>query len=933
VTQSVIQTSFAGGELSPTLYARVDLEKFHVGAALIRNFYVDYTGGITTRAGTQFLARTRLQNSKAVRLIPFIVSNLAAYVLEFGDQYVRFYSNGAQVTEATKNITGITQANPGVVTSNAHGYANGDEVFISGVGGMTSLNGKNYLIAGATANTYTLTTLDGVPINTATLPAYTAGGTSARILTLLTPYLAEDLALLKFVQSADVLTLTHPNYQVRNLARTSPSSFTLQAITIGPSLPAPSGTAAVPTTAGNLGFSYVVTAVAANGEESLPSPLGVCASVALDSAAPKVVTVNWAYSGNAAYFNIYKNGPTPAASPPGSVHGLIGQSKSATFVDANFAPDFTKVPPEFNDPFSPGQVISVSVTNGGSGFISNAVTFNIAGDGIDASGYPIVDTVAGKIIGIVITNGGHGYTFATASVAGGGGSGATFVVNIGGAGTYPSCATYYQQRRVYGAPQGKPETLTMSQPGNYNNFDTTPVSLDTDAITISIASREVNFIKSMVPSAAGLIVFTSGGASLITGGGQQSALTPSSVSAAPQASTGANDMPPIVVNYDILFVQAKGPVVRDLKFDYYNQSFLGTDRTTLASHLFFNKGLVEWAYAQEPLKLVWVVRNDGALLSLTYVPEQEVYAWARHDTNGLFTSICSIPEGAENAVYVVVQRWVGGTWRKYVERFSSKVFDTAADAWCVDSGLRYPLVTQNTVLTPGAISGVAVPFTASGATFAPGDVGKVIWGPNGAKATITSYTSATQVVASIESPFPALFDSPNADPIMVGAGSWSMTAPTTKVFGLDHLIGKTVAIVADGRVLPNQVVAADGSVTLDTPATKIFVGLSFVAQFQSLYLDVGEPTTQGKMKFVQALTLRVDRTRGLKAGPDFNSLLEIKSMQVPFAPPNELYSGDLRINLLTKWTEGGQVAVQQDYPVPATILGLIPDFVGGDNGR
>ena len=187
----VIQTSFNSGEWAPALNARVDLTKYHSGAALLRNFFVDYAGGgASTRQGTKFINQCK---SPGARLIPFQPSSTLSYVLEFGQNYIRFYSNGAPVLEAATTISGATNANPGVVTDTAHGYANGDWVYINQVGGMTQLNGNYYIVAGKTTNTYELTDLNGNLIDTTTFGAYTSGGQAQRVYTITTPYNASDL--------------------------------------------------------------------------------------------------------------------------------------------------------------------------------------------------------------------------------------------------------------------------------------------------------------------------------------------------------------------------------------------------------------------------------------------------------------------------------------------------------------------------------------------------------------------------------------------------------------------------------------------------------------------------------------------------------------------------------------------------------------------
>jgi hypothetical protein len=118
MSTNVIQTSFAGGELSPTLFARVDLAKYHIGAARMLNFFVDYRGGASNRPGLELVARC-LMSSTAVRLIPFQFSVVQNYELEFGDFYMRVIKDGALVLETAKVLSAITQANPGVFSSAA----------------------------------------------------------------------------------------------------------------------------------------------------------------------------------------------------------------------------------------------------------------------------------------------------------------------------------------------------------------------------------------------------------------------------------------------------------------------------------------------------------------------------------------------------------------------------------------------------------------------------------------------------------------------------------------------------------------------------------------------------------------------------------------------------------------------------------------------
>lgn len=943
-----IQTSFGAGELSPSLFARVDLAKYAVGAALLRNFFVDYRGGGSNRAGSAFVAQANPAVPGQPVLIPFTVSTVAAYMIEVGNLYMRFYSNGGPVLEAPVVLAGLTQANPGVFNAVAHGYAPGDEVQLSAILGPTVLNGKSYLINTVPdADHFTLKDLFGTILSTATLPAYISGGISSRVYTLPTPYITADLPTLKYTQSSNVLTLTHINYPPYDLTRTSSTSFSLTLSTVGAKVFSVTGQASTQVNSGgtfDTSYGYVVTAVSQDGkEESAQTFPTFTDSQFMSGTNYKVAQkTTWtASASNVSVYNVYKVGPFPSRAsggptPPPTVYGFIGQSTSTEFIDNQIAPDFSRTPPQFQDPFSPGQIATIRVTGGGAGYTTqNTVPLVFTGDGTGAVGYGVVDPSSHTIIGAVIINPGKNYTACVVTDSIGS---ATYSVTLGQeSGTYPACVTYFQQRRAFGGTPNFPESIVLSQPGAYTNFDTSAVSSASDGITISIASRQDNSIKSMVAMPTGLIVFTTGGGFLISGGNQNAAITPSDIVAFPQASSGANDLPPLVVNYDVLYCQNRGFVVRDLAFNFYVQSYTGTDRSVLASHLFLGRLGVSWTYAEEPFRQILVVRDDGVMLSFTYVPEQEVFAWTHYDTNGLYRSVASIPEGQENAVYQVVQRFVRGQFVYYIERIASRVFARLEDAWFTDAALKLGEISPAANLLLSSASGDGVTCHASSAVFSLANVGDILWDKTSGQALVTAYTSSTQVTLSVLQPFPTFPNDPDNTPLPISSGDWTLDTPVTQVSGLDHLEGKIVTGLSDGvPIIPVRVV--NGSITLPVPATKVIVGLGFQSQLQTLQIDLGEPTVQGKRKNIPAVTLRVDKTLGLKAGPTFDStgartMVELKDLQVPYSPPVAMYSGDARVLIPSWWNKPGQICIQQDAPLPASVLGIIPEVVVGDTQK
>jgi len=219
-------TNFTGGELSPRLDGRNDLTKYPTGCKTLENFVVFPHGSAARRSGTQFVAEIK-DSSKKTRLIPFEFSTTQTYMMEFGNQYIRFYKDNGQILESDVTISGATQANPVVITATGHSYSNGDEISITGVAGMTELNNKRYLVANKTTNTFEITDVDGTNINGTGFTAYASGGVANRVYEISTPYLTAELFDLKFAQSADVMYITHPNHEVEKLSRSGHTSWTL----------------------------------------------------------------------------------------------------------------------------------------------------------------------------------------------------------------------------------------------------------------------------------------------------------------------------------------------------------------------------------------------------------------------------------------------------------------------------------------------------------------------------------------------------------------------------------------------------------------------------------------------------------------------------------------------------------------------------------
>lgn len=220
--------AFNGGELSPYLFARDDTDIYGRGCITLINMDPYPQGPADKRRGTKYVGGVK-DHTKQVRMIPFIFSEIDSYALEFGHLYIRFYATRARVVATGQDITAITKTNPAVVTySGSDTYANGDQIIITGVAGMTEVNNAReyYTVANVNtgANTFELSGVDSTNFGT-----YTSGGSITEIYTVTSPYTEDDLDNIKYKQQGDIMYLTvgGTTHRPQKLSRVSATSWTV----------------------------------------------------------------------------------------------------------------------------------------------------------------------------------------------------------------------------------------------------------------------------------------------------------------------------------------------------------------------------------------------------------------------------------------------------------------------------------------------------------------------------------------------------------------------------------------------------------------------------------------------------------------------------------------------------------------------------------
>ena len=287
------------------------------------------------------------------------------------------------------------------------------------------------------------------------------------------------------------------------------------------------------------------------------------------------------------------------------------------------------------------------------------------------------------------------------------------------AGNYPKRVGHHQQRRLFGYTANEPDAIWGSRVGFRSNFGISSPLQDDDAITFKIAGNHHHPVRHLVGLKT-LIVLTDGGEWTV--GEPKTPLTPSAIPADEETSYGSADVRPLVVGNAIIYVQARGSIVRDLQFDQTVEGFAGRDLTVYSSHLVDAYTIAEMDYAQVPHSIVWAVRSDGTLLGLTYLREHDIWGWHRHDTVGAFEHVCVVAEGEEDAVYVIVRRTIDGGTVRYIERLESReILDFAADAFFVDSGLSYAGAPTSNVTGLDHLEGEVVAVLGDGQVVYNGD--------------------------------------------------------------------------------------------------------------------------------------------------------------------------------------------------------------------
>lgn len=500
----------------------------------------------------------------------------------------------------------------------------------------------------------------------------------------------------------------------------------------------------------------------------------------------------------------------------------------------------------------------------------------------------------------------------------------------------PSVVTTYQQRLLLMNSNEKPLGTWGSRTGLPYNFTMSTPIRDDDSLSYNLFSKRP---ASIVGAAdVGRLVTLTTSTEYSVKGGDDGVLRPGEVNPRAHSYNGAARIEPVVIDNSMVYVHRSKKSLHDFVYDVETDGYRGDDLTIFATHLFLKYTVDRMAFQKTPDSILWVVRSDGTLLGLTYVKEHEIMAWFTNDTDGDFEDVCVVPDGGEDALYVVVKRTINSVDVRYVERLQSRVIDDIVDLKLLDSCLTYD--GRNTATTTMTLSGgtgwdnnETITCTASAATFTvTTDIGNevhITYGGEVYRLEITATASTTSVTVRPQRDIPAGLQG-------VATDDWSLAKNT--VSGIWHLEGETVSVFADGFVTDRETVSS-GSITLDRCYAVIHVGLRYVSDIQLLDIDTtGEETLAGRKKLFNRVILRINESRGIWIGAGepvtdgtTTDLEELKIREnETMDDPVTLYTGEFSTTAPGTFTDGGSVFIRQVDPVPMEILSVCPEVeVGG----
>lgn len=924
-----IQQSFNGGELSPKILGRVDYEKYVTGAKLLRNWVPTPQGPLQNRPGTEFIS-DEVTSGLNIKLVPFQYGIDDAYILNFGYYYINVYKNGAIISTQEMIRNGNMEEdlywyNLSTPTTNerSQAYVNQgsySRYFVTtGAGqGIASVPAADWL-----TNYFNL--VDGVDYNLSIDVRPSVTSIRVRVQYYSAGWNDE--------YDNTFAGLTAGSWQTITDSFTAAANRTYCRIIIESSVAAGAGNFYVDAVSLEKQGNLVVITPFTGADVIFGMDYAQSADdlyIASNSYFPRELQ---RYADNAWFFDYHD-----AALAIRDIYYKWTSSPSAanefylTTIDG--ADPTINKPKDIHQGFNP--VTSANNTAFTEGTLGSLNVGEWAYGDNDTLGY---DTIY-----IRITASADPDTLERWSLW------AENWPAIWDQGSYPRTVVFHGDSLVWGGHTLHPQTFVKSQSSIYNDYTYDSLDpTDSDGLELTLNYSNADAIMFM-RELSRLVAMTISREVLLTGTDGSSIITANSKWARKGSGSGSSAVRPVDTGKSMIHCVPHAKKIDVLTYDYDSDSFGSEDLFILAEHLTRHYAIIDMAYQAEPYKILWALRSDGTLLSLTYIPEQKVFAWAQHRIAGTHSisghptvkSIATIPGSGYDELWMIIQREINGAYVNYIERLApffvkpdhgADYFmdDDTTDAIFLDSYKKAVDTRQDIstiTLTDPAVVGCAGHGYADGNTVRIRSHRGLLDSDGVSLVNGFDFTVAGALAGSFELQLEG--DDLDATGATASGGGGTVAKPTTAVTGLDHLEGESVSVVGDGNYLGEYTVAA-GAITLAVACSVVYVGLRYDCDMETITpkLQNQYQSLDAHEKSIKAITLRLIETTGLSYGPDEDNLIALEWFDdsIPYGHPPRLFDGDKDEKSFSGTHETSPtVYIRQEEPMPATISAIMLDI-------
>lgn len=678
----------SAGEISPRLFARVDVGKYANGCYEVDNFIVQRFGGVRKRGGTQYIATTKTSAKKS-RVVSFIFSVTQAYILEFGDLYVRFYTNGGAVESGGSPVEVVTPWDEDEIFDLQ--FAQSADVLY-----ITHPDHAPRTLSRTSATTFVLDTIDFedgpfLELNT-TATTLTPADYGA-----LTPDMTSLVAPSGTVTSTSALADAWEVFDKdEGTSATWGSSSGYVAYQLA------SGTAIVD--------HYWLTAID-NTSEVVRTPTAWVIEGSADGTTWVPLhsvsgETGWS-SGETRFFNF--NNSTAYEYHRFRWKSIDGAASGNTSIAELGINKAAASQTAFNLTAS-----AVTGINDGTGFQTTDVGRHIRLLGSDGK-WRWAEIIA-RTSTTVVTIKLHGHALPDLSP----------IINwrLGAWSDetgWPGSVGFFNGRLCFARTATQPQTVWMSVVDDFTNFGVSDPLQDDDAITATIASDSLNEIK-WIAEGTDLFVGTTAAIRTIGPTSASAAFSPTNLRQKRETNFGASEVQPVRVGTTALYSGYYRKDIREIAYSFESNGYVSQDLSILSEHIPVN--VKQIAYAQNPDSVVWGVDDSGNLFGMTYERDQEVIAFHTHSIGGTSVtveSVATIPGTSADEVWFVVKRTVNGSAVRYIERLSEGLSDTGSlgAATYLDCHLTYSGASTATLSGLSHLNGQSVYVWSAGGKQGP----------------------------------------------------------------------------------------------------------------------------------------------------------------------------------------------------------------------